>query len=501
MKKFIIIFSILFPLITAGQNVVVKKAVSKSDFPKIVWFTTGNIDTAAVKIFRAPVKTKKFKTINTLNFYFSNENSDTTFFTVIDTTLTEKGLYLYYIEVMRNGKPQKSEIAFGHNYGLLPSPHFSEFKAIPLEDRKAVMLKWKLDNPQTVSSLTLFRSRSYEKDYIKITDLPADTNSFIDIIPLANEPWFYFMVIKDYFGNKSVSVRVPAFATFAEKPVRPQNIHGKFKNDTIFLDWKNVGGNIIGYRIYRSIDGSPFLLVNSMQNNITGKTIFADYGDHIKKAVKLKYFVKNVSDGFVESNSSDTVEFYIASHEPVLPPVRLDCFEENYGNVKLIWLPPQKGLVTGYNIYITNPDGEKIALNKTLITDNFFIDSTYRKAGKYLYEIESVGYKNKLSEHKTVATFYRYPPKIHVILNIVKKKEGFEISWKKILNPHVDKITLYKLDGKGAKAVALTTQPASKDVKVIDKDIQPNNTYLYKLIATMENGDTVVVNSGVEMMW
>ncbi len=501
MKKHILFIVFFFPLFVNAQPVSVKEVDNGANFPAITWYTVGAVDTTDFRVFRAKVKDKIFKEINTVHSAFlAQTEKDTSFFFVTDTTLTEKAIYLYYVSVKRAGKEVISETALGHNFGYIPSPRVVEMKAVPAADRKAVTLNWKLSYPQTVSSLTLYRSLHYDTGYIKVADLSPDMFTFTDVVPVANEPLFYTMVIHTYFGAEITGVRVPAFATFAEKPVKPVNIHGVFRNDSVLLDWTNVGKNIIGYRVFRSIEGKPYFLINDMGNGTSGKIVFTDSGNEVKKSVRISYYVVNVSDGFVESNHSDTLSFYLAGHEPVLPPSEADHITDDNGNVKLLWVQPEKGLTTGYNVYLTDESEHTVKLNERVLTKNYFTDTVYRTAGKYRYEIEGVGFNNKTSDLRTPVTVYRYPPKIHVIVDLKKGPGGIVVSWKRLMNKHVRKVLLYKKTG-NEKPLPVKSFSPDVDVSITDSNVLNEKTYLYKLVVKMTNGDEVVANDGVQIIY
>ncbi len=500
MKTINIFFLFLFPSLLFGQGITLKKSISDSDYPKISWQTSINIDTTAFRVFRAKVEHDMFVEIHTIHFVSKPNGKDTMTFTVFDTTLLQKGLYMYYIKAISNNKQVKSEIAYGHNYGLLPRPQLAFFKSTPLDDRKAVKLDWKLNFDQTTSSMELFRSKAYDTGYIKITDLGPDMETFTDVIPLANEPWFYFMLIHDYFGNQIPGTRIPAFATFAEKPIRPQNIIGHFHNDTLFINWKNTGKNIIGHRVYRSIGNKEFRLLNGMAPSLSENTVFADTSPELKNATTLRYYVRNVSDGFIESNSSDTLHFHIPEHETIPPPKEMDIITVKNGNVKLFWLPPGEGFVQAFNVYLIDPKGDTSLLNNAPVTQNHFADTIYRTEGKYHYEVESIGFAGKVSKQRNRKTIHRYKPQVHVILDLKKRKDGIEISWKRPLDKHISEMLLYKKHGE-AQAVVKKSFSNKEDINYLDTKVSRGNTYLYKLMAVMENGDEITVNDGVEINW
>jgi hypothetical protein len=500
MKTTYFICLFLFPSILFGQAIVLDKSISDSNFPEITWRTTGNIDTMEFQVFRAGVNESAFAPIHTIQFVEPINGGDTTAFVVIDTTLTTKGLYLYYIQVMRNRQVVKSETAHGHNFGMLPKPRLTSFKATPLKERKAVRLDWAFNYQETINSMSLYRSSSYETGYVKVAELDAGMTSFEDVIPVANEPWFYYMVIHDYFGNQLPGVRIPAFATYAEKPFRPNNIHGEFKTDSIVLDWTNPAENSVGYRVYRSIEGKQFRLMNEMNQSLAGEVIFIDSSPEIKSTTRLAYFVRNVSDGFLESNSSDTMSFYIPEHEKVLPPDELDFITEQNSNIKLLWTPPSEGLVLGYNVYLRSPEGKTQKLNTEVLRENHYVDTVFRAEGKYLYAIESVGYANKVSERRTSTTITHYPPNIHVIVDLKKRVDGLEISWKQPLANHITKVMLYKKSDQDP-AVLTKSFPAEEDVVYLDTKVSSGNTYLYTLVALMSDNSEIVINDGVEIFW
>ncbi len=500
MKKLFLILILSLPTVLFGQIIRLKSSVSDGSMPEMVWTTTAKIDTVEFNVFRSVAGKNNFSEIFTIHFAHEFETSDTTEFTVIDTTLEEKGLYEYSISAKINGASVHSEITMAHNYGILPKPHLKSFNAEPLADRKAILLKWELAYAKTVSSLQLFRSSKYDSSYIKVTDLPVDTGKFIDVVPVANEPWFYFIVINDFFGGKIQSVRIPAFATFSEKPFRPHNIHGKFSNDSILIDWENTGGNIIGYRVYRSINQNPFLLLSDMKDNVLKNAVFIDTSEVVKKSVQLRYYICNVSDGFVESTPSDTLSFYITEHEPVLAPETPDYIVDTNGNVKLLWMANPASADIGYNVYLTPSDGNTLKLNEKMVSQNSFTDTVLRAPGKYFYEIESVGLNNKVSANKSGVTVYFYPLKIHVIIDVSRQSNGFAISWKRPLNRHIKKLELEKQTEDG-KTTLLKTVNNTSDVIVTDKGLKSGNTYLYKLSATLDNGDKIVVNKGVSIIW
>jgi hypothetical protein len=431
--------------------------------------------------------------------YKEPRQADSLYFHVVDTTLIKKGVYLYYVEATSLGKTVRSETAMAHNLGLLDKPRFLHFKAVPLDDRKAVRLEWQLNYTETVKSISLYRSNKYKDGYVKITDLGPDETAYVDVVPLANEPWFYFAEIHNYFGGDRRSVRVPAFATFAETPFPPQDVEAEVQGDSIVFNWRNVGDNITGFRVYRSLDGKPFEQLSEMEPAFSKQIHYADKDKRLKDAVDIRYVLRNVSDGFVESKVTDTLRFYMPQHKPVYPPVQADGVEMPGGRIKIIWIPDERGFITGYNVYLKKPDGKILRLNDRPLGQNHYTDSIYRPAGKYEYQIEGVNF-DKVSAGRTAVTVYRRQEIPQVILDLKKVKGGLEISWKKPAGNRTDKLVLYKKTGSG-KTVAVKTYDAGKDGKYFDKYVKRGGHYMYFMKAVMKDKKKLQLNNQVEITY
>jgi hypothetical protein len=497
MKTLKILLLVLIPLVFKGQTIFLKKSESTGTIPEIVWEGEGFSDITGFKIFRASVKNKTFKEIKTIHFANDTLKNGSVEFTVFDTTLTEKGIFVYFIRVNANGKEIKSPPAYGHNLGYIPAPSVARFKGTPSKDKKAIELNWLLNYSGTLSSIALYRSNKYDSGYVKVTDLASDATNYTDMVPLANEPWFYFLELHDYFGGIYPSVRIPAFATFAEKPFAPMNIRCRVSGDSVVIRWKSSGANIIGYRVFRSLNGKPYSLINEMTSLKNEDVTFVDSDIMLKKTVKAKYYVLNVSDGFVESNSSDTVSAFFAAHVPLNPPATIDNVINKDGSVKIIWIPSDEGFSDAFDIYIADSEGVKTKLNDKPVTDNYYVDTVLRSPGKYFYEVKTLA-SDRVSENSAITVVYRKAEDINIIMNVVKKKDGLNISWVKPLNTNVEKLKLYKQNGKN-KAQLLKAFSASEDVSFDDKNVTRGKTYLYKLIAKLKNGEEVIANRGVQM--
>ena len=135
---------ILLPFGLTGQNITVLRSQSENQQPDITWSFPVKMDSVAFEVLRASVKDKQMKPIQTFH-YIDNSLPDTSMFVMIDTTLTEEGIYLYKIQFKYQGKTLESAVAIAHNYKMLPRPRIVSFTAVSLKDEKGVQLSWKFN--------------------------------------------------------------------------------------------------------------------------------------------------------------------------------------------------------------------------------------------------------------------------------------------------------------------------------------------------------------------
>jgi len=297
MKKILFILALFAaPLWSSAQYVIAYRSVSELNRPELTWFSQDKSLKPEFEVFRAPVGSTAFAAVPTLRR--NSSGGDTLFFHVIDTTLTVKGLYQYFIKVRKdNDSLALSEVMYGHNMGALPSPQVISFTAKSAKDRKALILDWKLNYGFTVKVLALFRSRHYDREFELVALIPPDTTHFVDIVQVSNEPYFYFFQIRDFFGYQIPSVVVHGICTYAEKPYPPQNLRFAIARDHVELSWKSVGKNITGYRVYKSyMDQGIFMQAGPTIPVTDSMAMFTDTAVRIAGKLSARYYVVTLSD-------------------------------------------------------------------------------------------------------------------------------------------------------------------------------------------------------------
>lgn len=495
-KSAIILFIILIPAVLKAQQIFGVRSLSEGAYPEMRWAQKGRVDSASFTVYRAHTGSIDYNQIKTIQFIsFSH---DSVFYRVIDTTLTTKGLFQYFIETTSGGMPIRSEILFGHNLGYIPAPAVVNFTAHAVKEFKALQLNWKLSNTLTVKSISLFRSTSYDKDYSLIATLPAEAVSYTDNITRANEPYFYFILINDFFGYQIPSVRIHGISDYAEIPYPPQQFTAKLSGKVVTFTWKGVGSDIIGYRLYRSAGaGHKYFPVNQRIPYTGENTTVTDTITETDKS-PLYYYAVSVSDGYLESNTTDTIAIDLSRFKPVSPPAEADFTLDSTGRVMLMWTSQiSNPAIKGYNVYRETSEKafEKINRNLVPVAFNFFTDESLTGYGLFRYAIEAVNDAGEKSVVRTYVDVNRPAPVIHLVISAVQTATGIELSWQPLGEISIKKLAFYRQTGESEPVLAGKADNISS--KFTDTRFTPGSTALYFVVAEPMQGEPFVVNDGI----
>ncbi len=494
MKTIISIILVLTITSVLGQNLRVLEVSNSELGPNLQWFTTGDeLQARPFTVWRTTVDGDAFDTIQTLT-YIDNRKQDTLIYTVKDTTLTEKGIYRYYVKLLlEDGKEEFSPIVYGHNMGFIQNPRVISMDVVSSKTQKAIDISWQLTNNFSVRSLSLFRSSHAEKDFVKIAELAGDATSYSDMVPLSNHNYFYFLLIADFFGYQQPSVPVPGFCLFEQQPYPPQYLSVQNQNDKINLSWQNVERNLSGYQVFRSIADEPFVPLHVMQTSNELEVSFVDsLSAAFSESSMLRYYIINFSDSYTKSNPSDTVSVYFKKQELPLPPDQFDAIVLDNGSVKLIWERNKSRGVIGYNVYLTEP--EQKLLNNDLISanTNYLIDSTMHTSGVYSYAIEAVGEGQQVSDLKAMATVKILTPYYHLVVDMIQSGETADLSWKAFSTDAIKNISLYRQEDE--QTPVLLKQFENVDATYKDNKLTSGKSYYYMFYGELKNGEKVLLN-------
>jgi hypothetical protein len=498
---FILLNSLTFTLIQ-GQSVKSLRSVNKGEFPEIRWYSGINLDTTDFSIYRTSMEANKFKLVNTL--HGSDLKGDSLIYWVIDTTLSEKALYKYFITFpFTKDSVLRSEIMYGHNLGAIPSPQIVRFDAKPAKGKKAIDLNWELNYNFSVNTLSILRSRKYDDGYELIATLSGDANSYTDPVDVANEAYFYFIMINDYFGYQSPSVRIHGISTYKEKPLPPQSFKLSNEDNQAKMTWNRIGNNIVGYKVYRRLNSfGDFYPMSKMFYTPERDVSFVDSTVKGLKNKDIEYYVVSVSDGFVESSPSDTLTFHVQGDILKGAPQECDYVFDSLGRTMLIWTSQEiDNEVRGYNVYRSTSEGKMAKLNQQLIpyNINYFVDEDNTGTSENIYEIETVSITNTPSVTRAIARVNRQHMPQHLILSLNKTSKGILIQGVPLSGTNIKEIVLLKRVNSGDPKQVTKLKP--DNIKYTDISVKHGEIYNYSAIAVLKDNTKETVNAGVVMRY
>ncbi len=501
MKKItikLIILGLVIINTTQAQQIYALKSECNGDFPHIKWYSALFQDASNFEVYRTGLEETNFQLVNTL--HGKDLKGDSLIYWIIDTTLTEKALYKYFITVPYvKDSVVRSEITYGHNLGPMPAPQVIKFNANAVDGEKAINLTWKLNYNFTVNSITILRSSNYDEGYEVLTKLSVDTESYTDYVDVANEAYFYSIVIHDFFGYQSPSIRIHGISNFKQKPIRPQNFEALNTNNRAELSWKRVGQNIVGYKVYRKINqNGSFFPLGKMFYQPQEKIAYIDSTINNYKNKDISYYVVSISDGFVESNPSDTIQIHVQGEIMKGSPQKCDYIIDSLNRVMLIWTSQEEDInVKGYNVYRSIKDGNKTKLNKQLIPHavNYFVDKENTGENEYYYEIETVSTTNTPSLSRTSLQINRHEAIPHLILSLTIIDKGIQIEGLPLDDINIKEIILYKQTNSENPKQLKKLSPTN--IKYTDINVKSGDLCNYSAVAVYKDSKMVTVNGGV----
>jgi hypothetical protein len=495
-----LILSLLVADIASAQVPRAFRSDSEGSVPRLEWYIAGAHDSIPFEVFRGISGDEKFVKIRPVKL--QRLQGDTTILVVFDTTAKGADIFSYYIDIELDNKSFRSEVMFAHTMGYLAPPQVVDFTASPAKDHKGIVLQWRLNNQRTVLGLSLYRSSSYDGDYELVARLSGDATEYTDEVPVANEPWFYFLQIRDFFGYQPPSPRIHGFTHFAEVPYPPQNTGVQHSLQGNTIRWRGVGTNIIGYHLYRKVyDRAGFVRIYS-QIPVQGEWVtLTDTVPLPGGCTTVWYYATAVSDGFAESPPGDTVVVDLSLFQPVVPPRELEAIAGGGGDVLLIWTTQEQDVaVAGYNLYRRTLNREAVLHEERLnrdqiaVSQNYFTDTTAQLRTHYQYTVESVNHAGNPSALRTSATFLSDLVDLVLLLSATQEKAGITLQWKALSDSDIINLHIYRQTG-DATPVKLTTKP-NADGSWTDNKTTPGTSYIYRVDAEDSNGMIINVNDG-----
>lgn len=300
---------------------------------------------------------------------------------------------------------------------------------------------------------------------------------------------------KDAEGNYGYSNELVLDFLDKTPPSKPLNVQLNTDSTLIKITWdKNVDPDILGYKIYRGING----VQNSMA--LQNSTPFAEnfYVDKLPKNAKnsFSYFVIALDSALNESVMSEIASKKLLDVVPPKAPFIKNIEHQDKG-VLISWSKNTEIDLMKYEVFrknISDSLSDFVQLNLTELNINSvsFLDRTFQKGSEFvyvLYALDSVGNKSlqsnpykffmPLEKEKIAISCNLKQPKL------VKSTGTVRLSWE--IKPYTESVKYMVF----RKSNGSSFQPISgllESSKFTDQKVEKDQTYIYEIRCYMVDG-------------
>ena len=278
-----------------------------------------------------------------------------------------------------------------------PLPLIKEFRIYRLPPSKE-----KADDVSRAEAFNLIGSIEVKKDQDLSKEIEfTDHNGFI------REEWYHYVLAGFDRVGQLIAISDTIDVYFSFEPEPPKNLKAEVKENYILLRWEppllDIEGkslnNLVGYNIYlRKKDEEAYIAINKI---LIKKESYVDMD--LEKEVVYSYLVRAVDNHYPpwhESDDSNIVEIENKNLVPPQAPGNLKAVG-GMGKISLSWERNLEPDLLGYRIYRSKTPGKGYELlNRELIKEEYFDDSSALKGIKYYYVVtvvSSAKYANESS--------------------------------------------------------------------------------------------------------
>jgi fibronectin type 3 domain-containing protein len=432
-------------------------------------------------------------------------SSDTIFLVAADTKTENPALYEYFVkplDIYGNSGPD-SEIISAGTVGSIGYPVAEYFNARGGNNSYHIELSWKLSSMKYVRTIEVYRGESFDGDYTLITRLSPQDTSYTDIVPQANENFYYYLVIKGPVESGPPSARVSAmFRNPGDKPLPPDEIGAETIPGGIKIHWSYREPHARGFYVYRYLyDKAEYNQISELIAPGTELYSFSDTSGSLKGNDIYRYAVRVVNDLEMISDFSESVSATPGIREIIEAPANLRITSTENG-VLLIWDDMRDGVsgLLGYKLYRkTNPvDSWSLLPTDTLRHDvNYFNDTTLTEGNSYTWAVSAIDIYGNESIKSYPVTFrprmeyFVSPP----ISKVVNTPDGIVISWEQITDQDVAYINIYRTQPGEESSVVARLEKESEEY--LDTSVSEGQLYIYEISVVKEDGREYSRSRGV----
>ncbi len=369
---------------------------------------------------------------------------------------------------------------------------FGVTKAYVVDNDKAV-INWKVvdGTVELIKEYIVERSNNTNGPFNRINKdiIEKDKLSYVDEFPHSTN--YYRVTALSIYGDKKSSF--PHLVQLADSipPAVPDNLVGKIDSlGVVEISWKaNTESDLFGYRVYRSnFKNSEF---GQITNEPVTDTYFKDTVSINTLTSSIYYKVMAVDNRFNPSELSVAVKLKRPDIIPPTAPVFKSIKSVDEG-IAIAWIKSSSEDVAAHIIY-KKKDGESDwRMYKQIVVDSIqgLIDTEVEPGIYYNYTMVAVDSANLESLPAKMVRGVSIDKGVRTKIENVKAfvdrtNKSITIRWK-YDEEGVKEILIYRKSNEGP--LSLFKSIAAVSQEFIDRDLQDNTTYYYRLKAIYYNG-------------
>ena len=438
-----------------------------------------------------------FEKINAVKGF--NSSKDTIYLIAVDTNVADPGFYEYSLiplDIYGNEGPVSDPVSAGTiRSSYNPVPDY--FRAEGKEKDHQVKIEWSFRDKKYLRGIEIFRSSSFDNGFVRIALLSATDSSFIDVVPVANQNYWYYMVIDGPVAKSLPTAKVSVmFRNTGEKPLPPAETEAQTVKGGVKVFWSYREPYAKGFYVYRYVyDKAEYVQVSGLIPAGGEIYSFVDSagvmkGNDINRyAVRAVNDVDQISDLSPSASASPGVKGVISS--PLNP--RLNPTDKG---IMFIWddLRNTEPSLLGYKIYrkVNQDKNYSLLPNDTLRNDkNYYRDTTLLPGKSYVYAVSSIDFYGNESPKSVQVTYsiaaeYVMAPEIKSAVSTI---DGIMISWGQVADRNITAIKVYRTQPGGRSSVIATLQ--KDEEQYLDKTTSEGELYTYEIsVITGDNKES-----------
>ncbi|MDX9903470.1 MAG: hypothetical protein RB288_05270 [Bacteroidales bacterium] len=464
------------------------------------WYVTGKSSLNSFLVYRRVFGKGEYQRLDIERGF--NNSQDTVYLIAADNTVQNPALYEYYLrplDIYGNSGPE-SEVATAGTLGSVSYPVPDYFNARGGEKDHRVELSWKFSETEYLRSIELYRSKSYDDGYLRIARLTPTDTSFTDIVPVANENFWYYLITGGPNGNSLPSAKVSAmFRNSGEKPLPPDETGAESINNGVMVYWSCQEPYAKGFYVYRYIyETAEFEQVSGLIPAGGEIYSFADTAKYLQGNEVYRYAVRTLNDVDQLSDFSETASASPGKKAAVGSPMNLRITVRENG-ILLIWddMRTTEPVLLGYKVFrMEDPDGRyELLPGDTLKNElNFYRDTTLTPGKRYRYAVTAIDFYGNESPQSVSVSFV---PEVSTviapeIMRAVNTKEGIVVSWGQVTDEKAVAVKVYR-SRPGMNPLPVITLQKTND-EYLDKSVSEGELYTYE-ISVISEGDRESLHS------